>query len=342
MSSTNNIFTSDQIIKHTDLPKVIVIGGGALGKTTLVRKITRAPLIVSETANDGTLDFQGALYRHNEREILIVDSPGFHLNEDRWWDIILQIKEIIGVIVMHKYEHRNSGYGRFGYVLAYLNQQEKHRVKKFLIDQSATTLRGNYMDGSISVQNSEHEKVYREVESWIGQLDEKNVIEIVSPVALIKQYQHKLDEIKELIDDRKKTKQEYEKTLSQNQNRIGRLEEQLHQLEEQRRQLLSEKEQHLSTISDNEEKIAEAEVENAGLLKSCDEYQNVLDGVQVEVLKSDDNSQNSLVNVPHFSHYLYSWLPFVGLDHLKLLRTNVKIHRSFIGRIRERLKPKGS
>ncbi len=109
----------------------------------------------------------------------------------------MQIKNIIGVIIMHKYEHRNSGYGNFGYVLAYLNKEKNTKVKKFLFDQANVTESKNYMAGSDLAKSEALTEIYTNVQEWMRHLDE-SPINIISPIALIEQYQRSVEKVEQL------------------------------------------------------------------------------------------------------------------------------------------------
>ncbi|CAF0889653.1 unnamed protein product [Didymodactylos carnosus] len=277
-NTTVPVSTFEEIVEKNDLPKVIVFGGGGLGKTTLVNNLTNAKFKISTNSNDGTFNFQGASINHNGNPILVVDSPGYRLNEDRWWNGVMQIKNIIGVIILHKYEHRNSGYGNFGYVLAYLKKWKGSKVKTFLLDHSGAVEKENYMADSIPVKSQEITSVSSEVQEWIRHLD-NHPIHIILPVALIEQYQRQLDKNHELWSH------------------------------------------HKREISEKVRIIESVEREKRELQVSHEELETAIAELPAKLAIYDDNCKGYLPNTPHWSQYLYSWLPVVRIFHLNLLRT---------------------
>jgi GTPase SAR1 family protein len=308
-NTTSGYITLDDIVKQADMPKIIVIGGGGLGKTTLVNKITNAKFNVSQTTSDGTIDFQGASFDHNGTSTLLVDSPGFRFNEDKWWNGVLQIKKIIGIIVMHEYQHRNTGYSNFGYVLAYLNRQQTNRVKKFLVNHSTLIPADNYMAGSIPVQHSDHDIIYQDVQEWLQQLDGNSTMEIFSPTALIQQYYNKLGEVDTLRTAMNDAAGKYANITADQARTIEGMKVEIRTLQEEKQR-----------------------VEN-----SSEQLKEILNELPSELAYYDKNSKGYLPDAPHGVHYLYSWLPLIGIAHLRSLRTKAEKDHSVAIRVLDKI-----
>jgi GTPase SAR1 family protein len=290
-NTTVRCSTIDEIIANHHLPKIIVIGGGGLGKTSIVNMLTKSEFNTCRTSEDGTFNFQGASMNCNGKDILVVDSPGYRINEDRWWQGIMQIKNIIGVIIMHKYEHRNSGYGNIGYVLAYLNKEKNAKVKKFLFDQANVIESKNYMAGSDLVKSEALNEIYPNVQEWMRHLDE-SPINIISPIALIEQYQRSVEKVEQL-----------EKSIVELNSRHA--------------ESIATKDR---TIQDLETKIEIEKQEKLILGKSHEELVTVIEELPKKLALFDNNSQSYQPDAPDWAHHTYSWLPFAGINNLILLQ----------------------
>ncbi|UJR11107.1 hypothetical protein I4U23_015289 [Adineta vaga] len=281
----------EEIKEKASIPKIIVIGGGGLRKTTLVNNLTGSTFPISNTSEDGTFNFQGATIDSDGEKILIVDSPGYRLNEDRWWNGVMLIKNIIGVVIVHNYEERNSGYGNFGYVLAFLNGQQNTKVIKFSSDHSKNIERNNYMHGSVKIKHKEIASVASKVKSWIQKLD-RSSIEITSPIRLIEQYKKSVEKVTQL-------EKQIEQVRSNHTEAISTYQIKIHDIKEETKRVTAEK------------KIA---------VKMHEALQNKLEELPGKLAHFDPHSQGYLSDSPGMLHHSFAWLPIAGNYYLRSLQ----------------------
>lgn len=110
-------------IRRSPLRKVVIIGDGGLGKSTLGNKLLECDKCIfleSDETEDCTIDIAGG-ERYNR--FVIIDTPGYRFDESKWWDNMLDIGSVHGVIMMIECPCRVSGLSHWKSLYQYFSSR---------------------------------------------------------------------------------------------------------------------------------------------------------------------------------------------------------------------------